>query len=153
MPSPAYLQAFYASATDEALLWLVELSHPALTQTVRVVNDYQSLTHAGNVYLPGGFQLQLPEQGDGIQGRARLQIENVDRAIGEALEAAREPALVTLRAVLASQPDTIEEEYPDFDLVEATWDAGSIEGDLAYQDLEAQSFGDLFLPSRWSGLR
>lgn len=152
MASAAYRAAFFAPETDEVLLYLVRLSHPSLTDDVRVVGDHQALVHQGQTYSPAGFVLQLPEAGDGVAARARLTIENVSVELVETLQAATGAPTVTIRAVLASQPDTVEEEWPEFELVEVGFDAVTIEGDLGYPDLDAQTFGQTFTPAEWGGL-
>lgn len=150
--SDAYRREFYAEASDDPLLWLLELSHPDLEEPVRVVRDHQPLTHLGQLYEPAGFGFEAPEQTEGVNARGRIQIENVSRAVIAALRAAREPPIVTLKAVLASAPDRIEEEWPDFDLVAASYDAESVTGELAYPDLAVVQFGPPMTPGEWTGL-
>lgn len=156
--SDAYRREFFAADSDDPLLWLCEIYHPELVSpelpdgVVRLVRDYQPLTHQGQVYQPGGWTVELPDQGEGITAQARLAVENVSRALVAAIRAAHGPATVWLKAVLASQPDVIEEEWPEFDLVAVTGDVATLTGDLAYPALEVLRFGPIKSPSEWSGL-
>ena len=156
--SDAYRREFFAAESQDPLLWLCELYHPDLMSpelpdgVVRLVRDHQPLTHQGHVYQPAGFTIELPEQGEGVTAQARLAVENVSRGLVGAIRAAREPAQVWLKGVLASQPDVIEEEWPEFDLVAVTGDVATLTGDLAYPALEVVRFGPIVSPAEWSGL-
>ncbi len=151
MVSPAYKAAFYAPETDEVTLFLVTLEHAALTETVYVVGDPQPLTHLGQLYRPAGFGLQLPEETDG-PALAQVVLENISRDLVAALRLAEGAPRVSIKEVLASDPDVVEDEWPDFDLIDATYDAAQIVGSLAYPDLAQMPFGGQFLPSQWPGL-
>lgn len=152
MVSAAWREAFYAPETDEVVLDLVTLVHPALAAPARVVSDHQAFTHQGEIYLPVGFKVELPEEGQSVSAMAVLTIENVSRDLVTALRVAQGPPTVTIRSVFASAPDDVEEELPDFDLINASFDVAQISGTLAFRDLAQTPFGGLFLPSRWRGL-
>jgi len=156
--SDAYRREFFQPESQDPLLWLCEIYHPELISpelpdgVVRLVRDHQPLTHQGQLYQAAGFTIELPEQGEGVTAQARMAVENVSRSLVAAIRHAREPAQVWLKAVLASQPDVIEEEWPEFDLVAVTGDVATLTGDLAYPALEVVRFGPLVSPAEWSGL-
>lgn len=152
MVSAAWREAYYAPQTDEVELTIVKITHPSLSEPVRVVADYQALTHLGEVYEPAGFSVQKPEEGDGLSALAQIGIENVSRGLVAALRAGEGAPLVTIKTVLASAPDVIEEEWPAFDLVQASYDAAQITGALSLPDLMQLPFGGVFVPSRWGGI-
>ena len=63
----------------EAPLILLEISHPQLTQPVRVVNDTQDLLSNGNTYVGFPFRCVLPDDFENQLPKARLAIDNVSR--------------------------------------------------------------------------
>jgi len=152
MPSAAYREAFYAAETEDDTLTLVVIEHPALTMPIRVVHDYASVVHLGEVFNAAGFRAQLPEQGETMAPRLQLAVENIDRDMVSAIRGATGFPKITILEVLKSDPDVIEDIYPEFDVIEAGYDVTEIVLDCGYPDLELQAFGAVFTRSQWSGL-
>lgn len=94
------------------MLHLLEISHPDLSATVRLVNDTRDLTALGHTWLALPFAVQLPSDRSREVPRARLQMDNVGRELTAELEGLSPGAALTatLRAVHRSTPDTVE--YP-----------------------------------------
>ncbi len=104
MPDPTLSEAIkeaYASAPDNVvILHTLELLHPAFTQPIRVVRDYQDLTatlesgapqNGGQAVLFIGyaFDLVLPQMTEQTAlPQIIVTIDNVDRAIVQNIEAA-----------------------------------------------------------------
>lgn len=152
MPSEAYRAAFYAAETEDDTLTLVLIEHPQLTEPVRVVHDFSNVTHLGEVYSAASFRAQMPEQNETMAPRLQLAVENIDREMVAAIRAATGVPKVTIMEVLKSDPDVIEDIYPEFDVIEASYDVTEIVLDCGYPDLELQAFGAVFTRSQWSGI-
>lgn len=152
MPSAAYREAFYAAETEDDTLTLVLVEHPELTQPIRAVHDFSNVVHQGEVYYASAFRAQLPEQNETMSPRLQLSVENIDREMVSAIRAASGEPKVTISEVLKSDPDTIEDIYPEFDVIEASYDVTEITLDCGYPDLELQVFGAVFTRSQWSAL-
>ena len=112
MPRPlssAARAAIFAQETGEAFIFLLELSHPDFTDTLRVCNNGENVTSNGQTYLWFPFELTLAGETDDTLPRARLRICNVDRRIVQAVRSvASQPVTARIALVMASTPDTIE---------------------------------------------
>lgn len=94
----------------EAPLILLEISHPQLTQPVRVVNDTQDLLSNGNTYVGFPFRCVLPDDFENQLPKARLAIDNVSRDLMYWIETTGggQGSTATFKQVMRSNPDLIE---------------------------------------------
>ena len=146
-------QATYDAETSEAFLILLTLTHPDLAGPIRVVNNGVDVVSGGDTFIAFPFRLSLPTDSDERPPRARLSIDNVDRQIVTAVRQVSGPIGVLMEIVLASDPDTIEASFPDFELTEVRYDALVVEGDLGIEAFVREPFpGDRFTPSGYLGL-
>lgn len=151
--SAAARAAMFAQETGSVFLLLLDIAGTGLPAPVRVVNNMQPITHAGNVYQAGAFGITLPPEEDDRPPEVRLQIDNVDQAIVEGVRLLTGPPTVTLRVVLAESPDVIECGPFDFTLRGAEYDAAMVTGTLMFQDILNESFPtDAFTPANFPGL-
>lgn len=103
MPDPLMSEAIaeaYASAPVGQVVWeTIEIWHPVFTAPIYVVRDYVSLDakieataarNAGTVQTFAAFPFDLvpPDLNAGAVPRATLEIDNVSREIGQALDRA-----------------------------------------------------------------
>lgn len=103
MPDPtlsdAIREAYATAPVDEIIHHTIELSHPAFTQPIRVVQDKVALDarieagaafNAGEVvtFAPWGFNVVPPEVSSDAVPEMVLEIDNIDRAILAELDAA-----------------------------------------------------------------
>jgi hypothetical protein len=74
------------------------------------VDNTEAIFSNGNEYMPCGFRCVLPEQNDdGTTKPCRIEIDNVDRRIAEAVEETiNVPVTLTVSIVMAHNPDIIE---------------------------------------------
>ena len=146
-------QASYDAETSEAFLILLTLNHVDLSGPIRVANNAVDVVSRGDTFLAFPFRLQLPSDSDERPPRARLQIDNVDRQIVQAVRSVTGAIGVLMEIVLASDPDTLEAAFPDFELQEVRYDALVVEGDLGIEAFLREPFpGDRFTPSGYPGL-
>lgn len=152
MVSAAYKASFYAAETDDDTVTLVKVEHPMLSEPIRVAHSFSNVTSGGEIYASAAFRAQLPEQAESMAPRAQLVVENVDREMVESLRAASGLPRVTITEVLKSDPDIVEDIYPELDVIEVEYDATQIAAEIGYPDLDQQAFGPRFMPSLWTGL-
>jgi hypothetical protein len=152
MVSAAYKQAFYAAETDDDTLTCVLIEHAALSEPIRVVHGFDNIVHLGEVYSAAAFRATLPEQDDKMSPRCTIVVENIDREMVPAVRAASGVPTMTIFEVLQSDPDTIEDIYPEMDVLEVEYDSAQISIDAGYPDLDTQAFGGVFTLSQWSAL-
>lgn len=95
------------------LLMLLEISHPSLSSTVRLVNDTRDLIALGQFWVGLPFAVTLPNDAAKEVPRARLQMDNVGRELTGELESLPPGAALTatLRVVHRSTPSTVDYEF------------------------------------------
>lgn len=117
-------------------LWLVEISHPDLTQPARVVRDNLDLTHQGNLFVAGAFELTPPDDLAAGSPRAQLSIDNVGKELMQWLELSNggRGASVRLLQVLRSDPNTVQFEVT-MELSHVTATSLVVTGSLGFDEL------------------
>lgn len=96
--SEAIKEAYAVAPRNVIIYHTIELNHPAFTQPIRVVQDYQDLTAFLESTGPGttsavtftgfNFGFTKPELNPNSVPQVQLEIDNVDRAIIASIEAA-----------------------------------------------------------------
>ena len=109
--SAAARAAAHAETSDKVWLVLLEIAAAGLAVPIRVVNDNQDIMHQGSTFIGYPFEVELPPENQDRPMIARIRIDNTERLIVDEVRSISEPPSVTLRVVLADQPDTIEVEY------------------------------------------
>lgn len=110
----AIKEAYATAPSNIAYLETLEISHPSVPTPVYIVRDRvgHNLTledTSVKAFEPCPFRLSLPASGDNGLQELLLSIENVDRRIGDFLEAAKEsiePITVKYRPYLSTDPTT-----------------------------------------------
>lgn len=160
--SAAARQAVYNQETSEVFIFLLTITHPNLTDTIRLSSDPTVLLPVSGVrgtisrgeeyqFLP--FTVTLPSQDDTGIARANISIDNIDRRMVEAVRRANSALTVTLEVVLASSPDVLEVTAPDFRLEKVTYDALTISGDLSLEYYDLEPYSKLrFTPNSFPGM-
>lgn len=133
-------QALYAQETGEVFLLLLTIDHATLESPIRVANNFEDIVSNGNTYVAFPFQITLPDDLDDHPPAMRLSIDNVDRAIVEAVRSIASPPTITLDVILVAAPDTVEASFTGFTLRNCDYDALVVEGDLALEDVLNEPF-------------
>lgn len=145
MPLPQeYRDAAYRQETAEVFIWLLTIVHGMLDEPIRLttaggtwnetLNSY-TFDAGGETYICAAFEVEPPGQSED-EPQGRLMVPNVDQRIGAAIEEIDGPAVVTMSAVLESDP-TIVIGGPFFDLrlQNVSGDAMQVQGDLLWPQL------------------
>lgn len=149
--SPTALQAGFESQTAEVFLVLLQITHPNLPEAIRVVNNNENVTSGGNVYIAYPFEIELPGEDSDQPPLARLRIDNVDRLLVATVREIATPPQITIRVVLASQPDTIEMEFQGLTMRNVTYDAATISGELVFEQILVEPVATVMTPSKFPG--
>jgi hypothetical protein len=151
--SIAARQAVNAQETNEVFLLLLTLDHEDLAEPIRVVNNTEDIVSRGMTFVAYPFEIALPDEDPESVARVTLRIDNVDREIVRSLRALQAPLSVSLEVVLASSPDVVEAGPFNLTLVAAEYDALTITGELAFEDVLNEPFpGHSYVPSEYPGL-
>lgn len=137
--SAAYKSTLARTDAPEAPLHLLEISHPGLTEPVRVVNDTEDVTSNNSLFVACPFSIVLPDDLENQLPRARLSIDNVGRDLVYWIETSGggEGASVRVMQIMRSAPDVIE-----FDVTLALNNVRvtmtEISGDLGFENFFAR---------------
>lgn len=98
------------SSSPEHPVVLLEVSHPQLASTVRLVNDTVNLVHGGNTYTAIRFRFVWPDDQEQQAPRAVIEVDNVGKELNSWIEVSNggSEAVVVLKKVLPSTPNTVE---------------------------------------------
>lgn len=109
--SATTLEELFANETSEVFIALVTIDHPSLGSPIRVCNNNVALatTTPPATYAPVEFDFVPAPETDSQTPKARVQIDNIDRAMTEAVRTMdQRRATFTAVLVKASDPDTVE---------------------------------------------
>jgi len=150
--SSALLQAINAEETGDAILFLVKIDHANLASPIRVTSDGVDTTSNGNTFTACPFEFQAAAEEDETEMVATLRVDNVDREIVSAVRSISTPASVTVQVVRAADPDMVEVEWPDFDLINAEYDMLKVSGKISVESWTQEPYpADKFDPARFPG--
>jgi hypothetical protein len=90
--------------SPEALIAFLTLTHPGLSEPVRVVRNTADMIKGGDLFRAVMFDMALVTDGD-LPPRTELRIPNVDHRIGAAVRAMRDRARVLVELCLSSDFD------------------------------------------------
>jgi hypothetical protein len=95
----------------EKLLILLEISHPFLNESVRLVNDNEKLISNGETFLPMAFRVKRQDDIQGELPKVTLTVSNVGRTLVKWIDSTGGGRDASISVMLArrSQPDLIEE--------------------------------------------
>jgi len=141
-----------AEATGEAWLLLLTIVHTELAVPIRVVGNNENITSGGELFVAWDFEIVLPGEDPDNPDTARLSIGNIDPLIIRTLREISSPPSLTIQVVLASAPDTIEIEFAGLVLRNASYDAGTISGDLSFEEILTEPVATTLTPAMFPGM-
>lgn len=143
--SPTFIRAMNSQESDEVILPLVKLSNPAWQDSVRLVHDYNPITHNGEEYTPFAFSIYLPD--DDAEGIPVLKwtVDNVNRELVTLLRSVRDKINARVIWVLASDPDYIEVGPFDVEMTAVEYDAQTLSGTMQIEPILDEPFGHLIM--------
>lgn len=159
--SLAARRAAFAQETDSDFILLCTISHPDLEEPIRVANDIvpedadrnRIITSRGGDFVCYPYEVDLPADDGESVSRVTIVIDNVDRDVVKSLRTIQGPCDVALEVVLSANPDLVEAGPFDMTLVSVDYDAVTVSGELAFEDILTTAFpGDAYTPDAYPGL-
>ena len=162
-----FRDAAFSPETGRVLIALITLSHIDLADDIRISTDpTQELTEFtsdtqkvygtisnGKKYIFLPVRIKLPDDTDEGPGEMQLEIDNVHRAYTEIIRSVQTPVICRVDLVLDNALNTIEGSWPEFKLVDITYNATTITGTLRLETLETEPYpAHTFTPSYFKGL-
>lgn len=139
-------ESINAPESAQAWIWLLTISHPNITPTLRFARNWRAVPSRGDVYDTLGFVPSIAQEEPDRPPRLMLTVQNVSRVVTAKLEQAAgtdDVPKVTLEVVLASDPNTVEYVLDDFEIQNARYDQAVLTTDLKVEDYLSEPFGDL----------
>ncbi|MCB1282319.1 MAG: DUF1833 family protein, partial [Salinibacterium sp.] len=110
----AFIADLFADQSDDPILVCMTIDHADLAQPFRVVNDTVDLVSNSVTYTAYPFEFTPPEQRHGALYPAQITIDNVHRDIIMAIRDLLTAPTATAFIVRASDPDTVEMQFPEW---------------------------------------
>lgn len=144
-------RALAVQDSGEVAIVLLTISHPIMGgASVRVSSDpTQKFSNApleygtisrGNSYIFLPFSVSLPDDVGERAPAAQIQIENVTLQLVELIRSISSRATVRIELVLASSPNTVEVEFPQFDLGGVSYNADTVTLELAMDSMTSEPY-------------
>jgi hypothetical protein len=151
--SLTFRQAANAQQTAEVLVTLMKIEHEDMDEPLLFCNNSVDLVSNGDTYLAYPFQPTLPDDPEEGATKGRIIVDNVRREIVAWIRGLSSSPKVTIQIVMASTPDEVEAEFPNFELTNVHYDALTVQGDLSIESFMGEPYpGDTFTPSKFPGL-
>lgn len=162
-----FRQAAYASRTARYPIHLVTITHPDLTDDIRLSTDptqrLDEYTTVGDVvygtvsrgqnYIFFPIRLKLPNDTKDGPGDITLEIDNVHRTYTEIIRSIFSPPVVRTEIVMDNTLDVVERSWPHFLLTNITYDATVISATLKMETLLTEPFpAGIYSPAYFRGL-
>lgn len=143
----------FVLSTDDVWLVLLTIDHADLAAPIRVVNNTEEITSRGDSFTAYPFDIVLPDARDDAAPRAKIEIDNVSREIGQAIRTISSAPSVLIEIIRAAAPDTVELSWSQFTMRNIKWSAGKVSGDLMLEDFTVEPFpAGIFSPASFPGL-
>ena len=131
-----YERSLRETAPADRVLTALEISHPAIAQPVRVINDTEGRRIEGNDYIALRFDARLADDIAGQAPQAELAIDNIGRALTQWIEATGGGVGATARVMLVlSLPDPPVEWELTLDVAGMTVDQERVTARLGFDPL------------------
>lgn len=166
MTSQTLQQAINAGNSEVEICTLFTMSHPDLTDDIRVTDtplilldpitfgdDVYGVISRGQTFIYLGFQFVLPSATEQLTHEVPIEIDNVGRDIMQPLLEITSPPTLLLEVVRADAPDQLELVIDDLTLRDAKWSATRITATLTSADITQEPYPkDNMTPSRYPGV-
>ena len=154
--STTFREAVFAQQTGEAFIILITIDDDDLDEPIRVCSNSEAVVLArngGETYVAYPFGFALPDDTDEKISSGTIVIDNVSANIGKGIRALTTPPTVTVEVVLASDVDTIEASFDNFELIDVQYDALTIQGNISIQNFMNEPYpGGIMGPANFPGI-
>jgi hypothetical protein len=130
MPSAPWLDNLQADNATDPILYLMTIDHADLPEPIRWVRDKAGVTSNGQAFIAFPFEFAPPGETEDGRTPARIVIDNVDMRIVHTMRALTSPPVLHIQSVLRSDPDTVEEDYPVFEVTSVSGDRFQLQADM-----------------------
>lgn len=133
-------EALLSQQTSEVFLILLEIDHSSLSDTLRFVYNNEQIVHNNATYEPYNFDIKMPSEEAGQISEVDLVLDNVDRSILKTIREIDTRPEITMKVVLASDPDTVEAGPYKYQLQDTNYDIQQISAKLGFPPVLDEPF-------------
>ena len=139
MPRPLSNEAkrrLNSLSPDEEYVVAIEISHQALVEPARFVNDRQDLISNGKTYVAAAFKLSLIDDKEKELPKAQISFANIGKSLVDWIDrsAGGQGARIRILIIYRKRPDILEVDQ-ECDLLNLSLDMVQINGTLAFDDM------------------
>lgn len=147
------IPAALATSSDVAWLCLLKIWTGTGADALYVVNNSEAIVSRGQRYEPFPFQVTLPSDDSESMPQVRLTLANVDAAIIEFVREQATAPNIVIELITSAFPDVVEKSLTFLKLINVSYDAMTIEGQLNVDDFLAQKFpAEAYVPPLFPAL-
>lgn len=101
-------------SANETPIVLLEITHPMISETIRLVHDNCDVVSNGETYVAMGFQIKRQSDVQGELPKVTLTVQNVGRSLVKWVDISGggKGAEIVAKIIRRSEPDVIEEAIP-----------------------------------------
>lgn len=101
-------------SANETPIILIEITHPMIAETIRLVHDNCDVLSNGETYLAMGFEIKRQSDVQGELPKVTLTVQNVGRSLVKWIDMSGggKDAKIVAKIIRRSEPDLIEESIP-----------------------------------------
>lgn len=162
-----FRQEAFKSETGIFPICLVTISHASLTQDIRLSTDaterllaytteaqvVYGTTSRGNDYFFYPMRLGLPNDTDEGPGEIKIEIDNINSDYISIIRSIFSPPSFKIEMVMSNDLDTVELEWPGFELTNIQYDSAIITGTLKLDIFVNEPFpAHTYTPSYFPGV-
>jgi hypothetical protein len=159
------LRMMFSPDADDTLITLLTITGTGIATPIRLADGYTQrisetaedvvygVVSRSNNYIFLPLRITLPTEEQEAAPRAQIAISDVTRYLTPVIRSITVAPSVKLELVLASDPDTVEVEWPGFLMSGITYNKDVVTADLSVESLTIEPFPkDTFTPSGFPGL-
>lgn len=163
--SPAALRMMFSPDADDTLITLLTITGTGIATPIRLADGYTQrisetaedvvygVVSRSNNYIFLPIRISLPTEEQEAAPRAQISISDVTRYLTPVIRSITAAPTVTLELVLASDPDSVEVEFPGLLMSGITYNRDLVTADLSVESLTIEPFPQhTFTPSGFPGL-
>jgi hypothetical protein len=159
------LRACFAEETEDYPILLLTITHEELDEPIYISSDatqrisstdeeilYGTVSRGTNFYF-APFQMQLPNISSDSAPRSRFSIDNVKRILVPIIRSFSTPPTISMELVWSFDVDTVDVEFPGFQIREVEYDDMAVSGEMNVDHLVDEPFPcGVFGPAEFPGV-
>lgn len=114
--SDEFIENVNILSSEEQFKILLEISHPNLSQNIRLINDNCDIVSEGETYIAFSFELNFFDDVENELTKCSIKVQNIGREMVKWVETAygAKDAEVKIKMIRRVSPDNIEITLPGF---------------------------------------